>query len=150
MTGVAEIRLLRMLLDGRLEDRSQAHEFRQRGRFAEVLAGAQPHGVGLVLVRIGRAENHDRRLVTAYAVTNTFEHFATGFLWQIQVDDREAGARARLSIVESPDKLNRLLAVREHQKTSVYAVLFEGAPDQSRIGGVIFNQENKHEIWLRS
>ncbi len=71
------------------------------------------------------------------------QHFTSGLLRQIEVDDSEMRARRRL-VLYRLDKFDRFLAIRDHSELAFNAMLFECPANQADIRRVVLHEKNEN------
>ena len=76
------------------------------------------------------------------------QHFSAGLFGQIKINDGEIGTWGSLRL-DGVYKLDRLLAVRDDDEITFYAMLFECFADKPGVGGIVLYKQNGDEVWAR-
>ena len=63
-----------MLFKCGLENQTEIQECFKPEGLADISASSEPHGIALVPICIGRAENHDGQMAASLAPTHTFQY----------------------------------------------------------------------------
>ncbi len=81
-------------------------------------------------------------MTAPFAETHLLQNIATGFLRQIQVDDRQTGALLRWLDIKRANLFYGPLAVGDNQKLPIDAMLLKGLADQRGIRGIILDKQD--------
>ena len=125
----------------RFEDRAERQERVEAGRLSQVFACAKLDGVSFVVPRIRGTENDRGHVAALPALPQRLENFAPRLFWKVEVNDNEVGTPCWFR-VQGQDEIDCRLAVKDDRQFASYAVLFEGFPDEGRVRGVVFDEQN--------
>jgi len=128
--------------DDLFEDFTEPQEVFQARGLSDVSACAEACGIGLILLRVRRTENHHGNVAASLASTHCLQDLAARFPGQIKVDDNEVRTIDQRLPIKRSNIINGFLAVVRHAELACEAMLFEGLADESGVGRIVFHQEN--------